>query len=234
MKLAIFNIIALSINGVIGETKFGIIKLNDGPKFVGEIDNKAHGIGGTVYIAGERILLVKNFTYDGTGPDAFFLAGTDGSPSGKGTILPHPFNGTFYSYENEAAPILTERFTGNKDITLATPETLKTDQILWLSVWCRKYAIDFGSFYFTSHNDIADAESEPETKPEAESEPETKPEAEYEPESKPVTKAESEPEAGVSPETEPLSEYGSANALSFSLMFIITNIVLALIGNLVV
>ncbi len=61
-------------------------------------------------------LLIKEFTYDGAGPDAFFWTGTSGSPSEVGTILPYPFNGKFYDYEDLSAPILTGRFNGQKDI----------------------------------------------------------------------------------------------------------------------
>ena len=40
-------------------------------------------------------LVIDGFTYDGTGPDAFFWVGTQGTkPSTDGIILPHPFQGT--------------------------------------------------------------------------------------------------------------------------------------------
>ena len=59
---------------------------------VGEFKNLQHGIGGTIYKVDDHTLLIKEFTYDGKGPDAFFWAGTDGKPSSTGgTILPYPF-----------------------------------------------------------------------------------------------------------------------------------------------
>ena len=38
----------------------------------GNFRNLAHGIGGKVYLKDEKTLVIKDFTYDGAGPDAFF------------------------------------------------------------------------------------------------------------------------------------------------------------------
>ena len=110
-------------------------------------------MGGAVYYVDNHTLKIKGFTYDGLGPDAFFLAGTYGKPSDctprvcrGATILPYPFNGTFYDYDDPTIPILMG-YTGNKEITLKTPTFLKTTNIKWFSVWCREYAVDFGHFY---------------------------------------------------------------------------------------
>merc|ERR1712226_1111072 len=114
---------------------------------VGEFNNRAHGIGGTVYILDEKTLLVKGFTYDGAGPDAFFWVGTQGSPSSVGTILPYPFEGKFYEYEDQSAPILSKRFNG-EEIVLTLPDNLKATDIKWLSVWCRAFQVNFGDLNF--------------------------------------------------------------------------------------
>ena len=45
-----------------------------------------HGVEGEVRIEGDKIV-VENFSYDGTAPDAFFYVGTSGCPSGSGTLL---------------------------------------------------------------------------------------------------------------------------------------------------
>ena len=76
----------------------------------GNFRNLAHGIGGKVYLKDEKTLVIKDFTYDGAGPDAFFWVGTSKSPSSVGTILPYPFEGKFYEYEDNRAPILSRRF----------------------------------------------------------------------------------------------------------------------------
>ena len=77
---------------------------------VGTFRNLNHGIGGDVYAKDENTLVIENFEYDGAGPDAFFWVGTEGKPSSVGTILPYPFEGKFYDYEDRSAPILEGRF----------------------------------------------------------------------------------------------------------------------------
>ena len=59
-------------------------------EMVGEIRTLQHKVAGTVYIMDENTLKIENFSYDGTGPDAFFYVGESGSPSGTGTIVPYP------------------------------------------------------------------------------------------------------------------------------------------------
>ena len=81
---------------------------------VGAFQNKAHGIGGEVFMKDQKTLVIKGFTYDGAGPDAFFWAGTSQAPSSVGTILPYPFEGKFYDYEDQSAPILSKRFDGEE------------------------------------------------------------------------------------------------------------------------
>ena len=76
----------------------------------GDFQNYAHGISGKVYLKDEKTLVIKDFTYDGAGPDAFFWVGTSKKPSSVGTILPYPFEGKFYDYEDNTAPILSKRF----------------------------------------------------------------------------------------------------------------------------
>ena len=64
-----------------------------------------------VYALGKRRIEIRDFAYDGAGPDAFFWAGTSGAkPGSVGIILPHPFDGTFFDYEDRSAPILEGRF----------------------------------------------------------------------------------------------------------------------------
>ena len=67
-------------------------------KFLGAFKNNAHGIAGDIYSKGDDQLVIDGFTYDGTGPDAFFWIGTQGKkPSTDGIILPHPFEGMYIS-----------------------------------------------------------------------------------------------------------------------------------------
>jgi len=137
---------------------------------VGNFQNYAHGIGGEVYIKDEKTLFIKGFTYDGAGPDAFFWVGTSQAPSAVGTILPYPFEGKFYNYEDREAPILTRRFN-NEDVTLTLPDDLKATDLKWMSVWCRQFRVNFGDIFFPadlsvhSDDESADAETTDELPP---------------------------------------------------------------------
>ena len=87
------------------------------PTKIGKLSNKMHNIGGTVFVDKNKIY-IQDFTYDGTGPDAFFFVGESGTPNRKGTIIPYPDNGVCYDYNDELAPLLKEAFDGNRDIVL--------------------------------------------------------------------------------------------------------------------
>merc|ERR1711997_223767 len=212
---------------------------------VGEFNNRAHGIGGTVYAVDEKTLLIKGFTYDGAGPDAFFWAGTQGYPSGVGTILPYPFEGKFFEYEDQSAPILSGRFSGDKEITLTLPDTLKATDIKWLSVWCRAFSVNFGDLIFPE-NLVLDGVVEPADEPKSEPEPEqdyTHPKENLPPPilSEPdndITNVHNTPrhdqdadalpesEPNAEPETEPSTGYSGASLTS------VTNIMTALVAAL--
>merc|ERR1712106_600216 len=164
-----------------------------------------------------KTLMVQNFNYDGAGPDAFFWVGVEGTPAQTNedttAILAHPFEGKHYEYRNDDTPIL--KAASNEAVTLILPENMKVSDIKWLSVWCRKFAVDFGNLMFPvdvtlpgssalpapivpPSNDI-DAKAEPE--PESEAESEAEPGYEHgsnsidaDPKSEPSTKSEPEPE----------------------------------------
>jgi len=92
---------------------------------VADITTKAHGVAGTLYAKDAKHLVIKGFTYDGAGPDAFFWVGTDGSPGRHGAVvLPYPFTGKFYEYEDPDTPKLEPgtSYDGSVDIELTFPE----------------------------------------------------------------------------------------------------------------
>lgn len=185
----------------------------NGPKMIGSLSTLAHGVSGDLYAVDESTLMLKNFNYDGAGPDAFFWVGTEGSPSNpidesKTAILAHPFKNVHYEYRNDAAPIL--KAASDETITLTLPPTLKVSDLKWFSVWCRLYSVDFGNLMIPA--DFAVPEPEPE------SEPETVPETEPEPvktEELPspvvinnaVDEPKPEPETEPEPETKPEPGY---------------------------
>ena len=115
---------------------------------IGSLTTKQHGVKGDVYAIDEKTILIKNFEYDGQGPDAFFWVGTSERPGSVGTILAHPFAGKFYEYEDQEAPVLKGQFDGLKDIKLTLPTTLNVSDLKWFSVWCRQFSVNFGDLIF--------------------------------------------------------------------------------------
>ena len=76
----------------------------------------------------------------GTGPDAFFYVGKKGSyvhsANQKGIWIPYPI----WSQSKLSA------YNGNT-IRLELDKDLNVNELGWLSVWCRQYAVDFGHVY---------------------------------------------------------------------------------------
>jgi len=135
---------------------------------VADITTKAHGVAGTLYAKDAKHLVIKGFTYDGAGPDAFFWVGTDGSPGRHGAVvLPYPFTGKFYEYEDPDTPKLEPgtSYDGSVDIELTLPEDgpVVTD-LAWFSVWCRRFSANFGDLYFPAEFKLeSDGSAEPTT-----------------------------------------------------------------------
>merc|ERR1712025_1128485 len=68
-------------------------------KKIGNFVNIFHDIAGEVFATDSNTVLIKGFTYDGEGPDTFFLAGSSGKPSRSGEyVLPYPDDGQKYTY----------------------------------------------------------------------------------------------------------------------------------------
>jgi len=114
---------------------------------IGKLINKAHGIGGRVYAVSDDVLFIQSFEYDGTGPDAFFWVGNSTVPSPSGVIVPYPVE-----YSGREPPVLG-RFDG-QDILLKLPRGVRVRDLRWLSVWCRRFAVDFGSLVFPTNLNI--------------------------------------------------------------------------------
>ena len=69
-----------------------------------------------MFAVDERTLRIEGFRYDGEAPDAFFFAGIQGSRpesfDSEGIILPYPFHGKYYAYDDITAPVLDRKFEG--------------------------------------------------------------------------------------------------------------------------
>eukprot|EP00091_Calanus_sinicus_P000313 TRINITY_DN10248_c0_g1_i1.p1 TRINITY_DN10248_c0_g1~~TRINITY_DN10248_c0_g1_i1.p1 ORF type:complete len:250 (-),score=55.75 TRINITY_DN10248_c0_g1_i1:196-945(-) len=123
---------------------------------IGELSTLHHEVRGEVFILDEKTLVVKNFNYDGVAPDAFFLVGTEGTPGNddesKMAILAHPFEGNHYQYRDEEAPVL--KAAVDEDVVLTLPPHMKVSDLKWISVWCRKFSVDFGNLIFHSEPEV--------------------------------------------------------------------------------
>jgi len=206
---------------------WGTVKSNpvNDPKLIGSLSTLKHAVSGSVYAVDEKTLMIKDFNYDGAGPDAFFWVGTEGSPTdvedeSKTAILAHPYQGVHYEYRNEDAPVL--KASSQEAITLFLPDTMKVSDLKWISVWCRQFSVDFGNLMFPADLKVPGGEAVPEPEAEAEAEPEPEAEAEAEAESEPEpskteelphpavignsVEAEPEPESEAESEPEPESE----------------------------
>ncbi|TRY75005.1 hypothetical protein TCAL_09849 [Tigriopus californicus] len=131
---------------------------------LGEFQPLSNGVAGEIHAETDKILVIKNFMYDGKAPDAYFYAGTSGNPSSNGFLLEYPPGST--------APL--GAFDGSQgDITFELPGNIKVTDLAWISVWCEDLAIDFGNMYF-------DQEAIGEAEPNAEGGGEPEGEAEVE------------------------------------------------------
>ena len=68
---------------------------------IGSFTNLYHDVSGDVFVLDSHSLIIKNFTYDGTAPDAFFTAGAEGeSPHGApDAVLSFPFTGEHLDFQ---------------------------------------------------------------------------------------------------------------------------------------
>ena len=97
---------------------------------IGDFVNLAHDIGGEAVAVDSKTVLIKGFTYDGEGPDTFFLAGTSGRPSSRGeVVLPWPANGKTYGYGDRNIPLIKRSFDGSEDLVLTLPAGYTVDQL---------------------------------------------------------------------------------------------------------
>ena len=170
---------------------------------IGDLKNLHHGVSGSVSAVDEHTLAIENFNYDGAGlkanchpmvffqsftpgPDAFFWVGTEGSPSNvadEKTLILDP-QGQNYQYRDSSAPVLGR--SDDEQIALKLPANMKVGDLKWISVWCRRFTVDFGNLIFPDNLDLATSEKQlphplvpvdnndvsGEPEPEGESEPE--------------------------------------------------------------
>ena len=80
------------------------------------------------------------------------MGGASGKPDNENVdvVLPYPYKGRHYSYEDDDIPPLTQEYNGHEDIVLSLPPGTSVGQLGWVAVHCREYNVDFGHFIFPS------------------------------------------------------------------------------------
>lgn len=125
-----------------GEEYFG--------KKQGRLKQYEHGVGGEVYVSDSHTIYLRDFSYDGRGPDAFFYVGTDSArPNSGGILVSHP--------PNSGERVL--RKYDREDVVLSLPREVVSNKIKWFSVWCRQYAVNFGELIFPANVSVPEAQT---------------------------------------------------------------------------
>merc|ERR1711971_596858 len=126
----------------------------DFPHKVGEISELSeHELAGEVWATDRNTLEFRKFTYEGDGPDAFFMIGThdaDEKPNlDDGIPIPYSKDEVFIQklYDiNDEIPALPE--FRNEQFKITLPPGIHVSDLKWLSVYCRKFTKDFGNVKF--------------------------------------------------------------------------------------
>jgi len=104
---------------------------------IGSLVDRFHGVSGEVYAVDSRTIFIKGFSYDGQGPDAYFYAGDQDTPTSEG----------FQIADEKGTAEVLGRYR-KKDIVLTLPGGKTLKDARWLSVWCRAFDVNFGELIF--------------------------------------------------------------------------------------
>ena len=123
-----------------------------------------HGVEGEVKVEGDKIV-VENFSYDGTAPDAFFYVGTSGCPSGAGTRLGGDKPLGRHSRQRVELELPNNIRAGELtfvSVVLSMFVSCAGD-VTWVSVWCRNYSVDFGHTFLSPTEELNCSSGSPES-----------------------------------------------------------------------
>nr|XP_023012990.1 protein Skeletor, isoforms B/C-like [Leptinotarsa decemlineata] len=102
-------------------------------KLLGKLSELHHGVSGEVYAVDGRTLYIKDFTYDGQGPAAYFYASTHKAADKNGFRLRD---------ENGSGEVI--RRYRKEGVTLTLPEGKTLSNIKIFYVWCEDFDVNFG------------------------------------------------------------------------------------------
>ena len=120
-----------------------------------------YGVEGEVKVEGDKIV-VENFSYDGTAPDAFFYVGTSGCPSGAGTRLGGDKPLGRHSRQRVELELPNNIRAGDLTFVSVVLSTfvLCAGDVTWVSVWCRNFSVDFGHAFLSPKEDCSSGSPE--------------------------------------------------------------------------
>ena len=138
--------------GIDGEEEQGVL--------LGTFQEHHHGVRGELWAVNSSMLVIRNFSYDGTAPDVYFLAGSSASPRVDGAVLlPYPWRGDFPVLEDADSDVLGE--FSDQTVLLRLPSELPVEKLRWVSVWCRLFGINFGDVILKSASSVEVASKQP-------------------------------------------------------------------------
>ncbi|KAM7298185.1 protein Skeletor, isoforms B/C-like [Ixodes scapularis] len=111
-------------------------------KKLGDLTAGKRGVSGTLYAATGKHLVIEDFSYNGTAPDAYFMMGTSSQPSKHGTI-----------FANEAGSKGTIPAYSKQTIVLTVPGQAVVTDFKWFSVYRKDAEISIGDVAIPSNFD---------------------------------------------------------------------------------
>merc|ERR1712008_435652 len=127
---------------------------HDFPYKVGVLSELSeHELAGELWATDKNTLEFRKFTYEGDGPDAFFMIGTHDANEkpnlDDGIPIPYSKDEVFIQklYDiNDDIPALPE--FKNEQFKITLPPGIHVSDLKWLSVYCRQFTKDFGNVKF--------------------------------------------------------------------------------------
>ncbi|XP_014666208.1 PREDICTED: uncharacterized protein LOC106808140 [Priapulus caudatus] len=123
-----------------------------GAKFFGNLRTYFYGVSGEVRILDNNRIMLRQFTYDHrAAPDVYFYAGFYDSAS---ELLPHQKESQIQKCPGQFGVTLSDSVIGtdpidraynNENVILTFPNGVDMRNLQWISIWCRRFGIDFGS-----------------------------------------------------------------------------------------
>ena len=123
--------------------------------FLGPFTTRDHDVAGDVYLLSDRALEIRNFVYDGTGPNAVFYMDPNPSPNrATGMVVADgsPSDNCHTTASNgERLP----RATGvTQRVEIPDGKTIEDFLGGSLSVWCVQFGVNFGEVVIPSSIDV--------------------------------------------------------------------------------